>query len=272
MRMLVRSEWERLWAKKVTWLCFAMIPVMLLGAAKYFLTHNQEVAKTAVDYTYANSFPVLALSEMLMSICNLILLVLIVLVFAQEYHSGQIRMVLQRVYTYSQVLVAKTITILLVMLLFIGGYFICSYLIGYIFFEHESNIRLFYHQEKMDGIGVFFYSISYYGIAYITLIAMASILIMLAVMSKSVTSATLMGMGFIIFSVGYPALATIIGKSSVFLYINYSSLVKLQHEGIAISLGGYSWMSFWGSRILFMYIVLCNVVTLYGIGKRDNFV
>ncbi len=89
--MLVRSEWERLWAKKVTWLCFLMIPVMLLGAAKYHLKHNQEVERIAVDYTYANSFPVLALSEMLMSICNLVLLVLIVLVFAQEYHSGQIR-------------------------------------------------------------------------------------------------------------------------------------------------------------------------------------
>lgn len=94
--MLVRSEWERLWAKKVTWLCFAAIPVMLLGAAKYCLEHNQEVPETAVDYAYANSFPVLALSEMLMSICNLILLVMIVLVFAQEYHSGQMRMVLQR--------------------------------------------------------------------------------------------------------------------------------------------------------------------------------
>ncbi|MBO1580346.1 ABC transporter permease subunit [Bacillus sp. XF8] len=272
MMMLVRSEWERLWAKKVTWLCFAGIPVMLLGAAKYSLKHNQEVAKTAVDYTYANSFPVLALSEMLMSICNLILFVLIVLVFAQEYHSGQIRMVLQRVYTYSQVLVAKTITVLLVMLLFMVAYFICSYLIGYIFFEHESNILLFYHQEKMSGIGVFLYSISYYGIAYITLIAMASILIMLAVMSKSTTSATLLGMGFIIFSFGYPALASIIGESPVFLYVNYSSLIKLQHEGIAISLGGYSWMDFWGSGVLFVYIVFSNIVTLYGMGKRDNFV
>ena len=127
---------------------FLMIPVMLLGAAKYYLKHNQEVERIAVDYTYANSFPVLALSEMLMSICNLVLLVLIVLVFAQEYHSGQIRMVIQRSYTYSEVLIAKIITIVAVSLLFISVYFICSYCIGYIFFEHEPNILLFYHTEK----------------------------------------------------------------------------------------------------------------------------
>ncbi|PFK37787.1 ABC transporter permease [Bacillus cereus] len=272
MMRLVRSEWERLWAKKVTWCCFAGIPLMLLGAAKYYLEHNQEVAKTAVDYTYANTFPVLALSEMLMSICNLILLVLIVLVFAQEYHSGQIRMVLQRVYTYSQVLVAKTITVLFVMLLFICAYFICSYLIGYIFFDHESSVLLFYHKEKADEVDVFFYSVAYYGIAYITLVAMASIFIMFAVMSKSTTGATLLGVGFLIFSFGYPAFSSIMGESPAFLYINYSSLINLQYEGIAISLGGYSWMRSFGSLVLGVYIVFSNVVTFYGMGKRDNFV
>ncbi|MED0969945.1 ABC transporter permease subunit [Bacillus paramycoides] len=272
MMRLVRSEWERLWAKKVTWLCFLMIPVMLLGAAKYYLKHNQEVERIAVDYTYANSFPVLALSEMLMSICNLVLLVLIVLVFAQEYHSGQIRMIIQRSYTYSEVLIAKIITILAVSLLFIGAYFICSYCIGYIFFEHEPSILLFYHTEKMNALGIFLYCISYYGIAYLTLIAMASILIMLSAISKSTTSATLLGMGFIIFSFGYPAMALVIRKSPAFLYINYSSLIKLQHEGIAISLSGSSRMIFFGSVILLIYIVVCNTVTVYWIGKKDNFV
>ena len=37
MKKLFSSEWERMWSKKITWICFICIPFILLGTIKYYL-------------------------------------------------------------------------------------------------------------------------------------------------------------------------------------------------------------------------------------------
>lgn len=272
MKMLIRAEWERLWQKKVTWLCFIAIPIMLFASAKYFLKHNEVVPANYSDHTYANSFPFMGLSEQLIGTFNIILLVTIILMFSHEYHSGQMRMVLQRSYSYKQVLLAKTITILLVMMLFLAFYFICSYIIGFILFDYKTSVVLPLHINSSTGITIVKYNIIYYGIAYITLVAMTSVLVMLTVMGKSTTGATLLGMGFILFSVAYPNIIQIMGSSNLVGFMNYTSLVMLQHDGIATMLLGHPVVVSWCLGVMFFYIILCNFITFRVLSNRDNFI
>lgn len=272
MRLLIRAEWERLWAKKVTWLCFIAIPIMLFASAKVFLKHNEIVPADYPDHTYANSFPFMGLSEQLLGTFNMILLVTVVLMFSHEYHSGQMRMVLQRLYSYKQVLLAKMITTLLIMLLFLTFYFICSYIVGFIFFDYKNSIVLLLHTKPSTGIEIVIYNIMYYIIAYITLIAMTSVLVMLSVISKSTTGATILGMGFILFSAIYPTIIQLIGTPNLIGLINYTSLFMLQYNGIATMLLGHHFVIIWCLGSMFFYIIFCNFITFYVLSNRDNFI
>ncbi|MFJ8529429.1 ABC transporter permease [Bacillus sp. NPDC094106] len=273
MMMLVRSEWERLWEKKVTWICFAMIPIMLFASAKYYVRHNQVVAKAAVDYTYANTFPVMGLAEMLISACNLIVLVTMALMISHEYHSGQMRMVLQRAYTYRQILFGKMITMLMMMALFFLVYFICSYVIGYLCFDFNPNIFLFYYEQPTEsGMEVFFYTLKYYGMAYVMIACVISIFMMLTALSKSTTSAIAFGIGFIILSFGIPEVMQRFVPDSQVVFVRYSSVVNLQYQGIALSLIGKGNFIYLFLGVLSIYIAISNFITFYVLGKKDHFV
>ncbi|MGE7882938.1 ABC transporter permease subunit [Bacillus sp. NPDC094077] len=273
MMMLVRSEWERLWAKKVTWLCFLMIPVMLLGAAKYHIGHNQSIAKTAADYTYTNTFPYMGLVEMLISVVNLILLVTMTLMVSNEYYSGQMRMVLQRSYTYRQILFGKMIVLSIMMALFFLLYFICSYVIGYIYFDFNPNVFLFYYGKPTNsGIEVILYTLKYYGMAYITIICMLSVFMTITVLSKSTTSAIAFGIGFVLFSFVVPEIVQNFIADNKVLYVQYSSIIYLQARGIALSLAARGEMIYFFLLILIIYTVLANFITFFLLGKKDHFV
>ncbi|PEE40376.1 ABC transporter permease [Bacillus pseudomycoides] len=273
MMRLVRSEWERLWAKKVTWLCFAGIPVMLFASAKYYIGHNQAIAKTAVDYTYSNTFPVMGLAEMLISAFNLILLVTMALMISHEYHSGQMRMVLQRAHTYRQILLGKMITMFLMMALFFLVYFTCSYVIGYLCFNFNPNIFLFYYEQPTSsGMEVFLYTLKYYGVAYVMMVCVISIFMMLTVLSKSTTSAIAFGIGFIILSLGVPEIMQHFVPTRQVVFVRYSSIVNLQYEGIALSLIGKGNFIYLCLGVLSVYIAISNFITFYVVGKKDHFV
>ena len=85
MNKLIVSEWERLWKRKVIWLLFAAIPIMVYAAAKYCLHQNTTVTPDLPHYTVVGNFPVLGLSEMLMTAFNLVVLVIATMVVTDEY-------------------------------------------------------------------------------------------------------------------------------------------------------------------------------------------
>ncbi|EMA6342376.1 ABC transporter permease subunit [Bacillus cytotoxicus] len=273
MMRLVRSEWERLWAKKVTWLCFAMIPLMLFGAVKYSVAHNQSITKTAADYTYANTFPYMGLAEMIVSVFNLILLVTMALMISNEYYSGQMRMVLQRIYTYRQILFGKMVVMLIMMALFFLVYFICSYGIGYLCFEFNPNVFLFYYEQPTNsGTEIFLYTLKYYVIAYIMIVCVSSIFMAITVLSKSTTSAIALGMGFILLSLIVPEVVRNFVSDHQILYVQSSSVIYLQARGIALALtGNVEFISLY-SFVLTIYMVISNLITFFILGKKDHFV
>ncbi|MEK1829883.1 hypothetical protein AAAC51_14650 [Priestia megaterium] len=77
MKELLVAEWERLWKRKVAWLTFLLVPVVLLAAASYLQKENGALTVDLPQYTFAGNFPVLSLAEMLFTVFNAMFLVLL---------------------------------------------------------------------------------------------------------------------------------------------------------------------------------------------------
>ena len=146
MSKLIASEWERLWKRKVTWLMFAAIPVMVYAAAKYCLHQNNTVTPDLPQYSVMGNFPVLGLAEMLMTAFNLVVLVLAALVVTDEHRSGQLRMVLIRTHSFRQIILAKFFVVVRFIFLYLVAYFISCYGLGMRCFQTLKHIHNFFIQ------------------------------------------------------------------------------------------------------------------------------
>ncbi|MDA1668144.1 ABC transporter permease [Bacillus cereus] len=271
MISLFKSEWERMWAKRITWLFLLSLPAIVMASAKYYMKNNQVVPINSPEYTYANSFPIMGLSEQLMGTFNVILLVTIVMMFANEYHTGQMRMLLQRSYSYRQVIFVKVLNVFIFSFLILLVYFICSYVIGYVFFDHKSSIKLFFHSKVALNKDVFIYNIKYYILAYVSLLAVGSTFIMLCIISRSTTGAILMGMVFLFLSMAYPTILQLLIPATFAKYITFTSLIIIQFQGIPLMLSEQHLLVFWNLSVIIIYIIFCNGITFL-LAKKDNFI
>lgn len=272
MKKVIQSEWQRLWSQKVSWLCLLSIPFLLTLSAKISLAHNSEVPKHYSDFTYANNFPVISLSEHLIITLNMIVLLLVVLTFSHEYHSGQMRLILQRTFSFTQIVFAKWIAILLYLTTFLVVYFLCSYLFGFFQFEYKSSLTLMMHNNSSSHQFAFLYNLMYFLLALCTLTTMASVLITLSLLSKSTTGATALCVGFIFISFIYPYIIQLFEGSPFLWMMFYSSLVMMQYEGIAIILAGNAWLKFLLLSIILGYLLISNLITFCFLAKRDHFI
>lgn len=266
MKQLLMAEWERLWKRKVTWLIFFSIPIMLGAAAKYLSSQNNTVSPSAPEYTVTANFPILGLSELLMTAFNMIVLMFVAFVITDEYRSGQLRMGMIRIYTLKQIMTAKFIVIFMVMLLFFITYFSISYLIGYIFFPNPTTLNLFFHNDPATWMEGFVYNVKFYGIAFVTIIAMLSLLFFVAIISHSTTTTIGTGIGFILFSLAYPYVVGLFSpllSDDLRMKIMFSSLPMIQYQGITQMLAETpAWIG-WNTFVLCMYIGIFGGLSLF---------
>ncbi|MCV9884577.1 ABC transporter permease [Metabacillus halosaccharovorans] len=268
MKKLVYAEWQRMWIRKSTWLFLCMIPMLLVATSRYLSKHNKLISKDSPDYTYANSFPIMGLAEQLTFTFNIILLIICILGFAQEIHTGQLRLIIQRSYSYRDVILAKLINVLLFTLLFLSIYFVCSYVVGFSLFDDKDDILLFFHETPKSAGHVFLYNLAYYGLVYLSLVAMVSVYALFSIISKSTTSAIGLGMAFLLFSLAYPTIFNMSGTSSPFVL--FSSLPMIQYQGIAVMLASNS-VFYFNLFVLIAYIAISNAFILYFTNKKDFF-
>ncbi|WP_144510543.1 ABC transporter permease [Bacillus sp. FJAT-22090] len=270
MKKLIFVELERLFLKKSTWLFLVSIPLILVFSAKYYRENNHFVSESVPEFTTANSFPIMGLSEQLMLTFNVVALVVVVLLFAQEYHTGQLRLVLQKSYTYRSIVLAKVLTTAIFLFIFMSIYFLLSYVIGFIVFDYKEEILLFFHSKTTSGIGVIFYNIKYYILAYISLLTMTSVYIMLSSLSKSITGAIGLGMGFLIISLLYP---TVLQSFNMAIpYVMFSSITMIQHQGLVLMLAGNNHILIWNIAVLLLYSFISMFVSIVLSNKKDNFI
>lgn len=268
MKKLVYAEWQRMWIRKSTWLFIFAIPVILIASSQYLLNQNTKIPKDSPDYTYANSFPIMGLAEQLTFAFNIIVLIIVVIGFAQEIHTGQLRLIIQRSYSYREVILAKLINVSLFLLIFLSIYFIGSYIVGFSLFDYKREIHLFFHEDTKSGINVFLYNLAYYGLAFLSLTAAVSVYALFSIVSKSTTSAIGLGMAFLLFSIAYPTLFNMSGSSSAFIL--FSSLPMIQYQGIAVMLASNS-VLYYNLFVLITYIITANALIFFFTNKKDFF-
>lgn len=272
MKSLFKSEWQRLWNQKSSWVYFLFIPILLAFSAKLHLRRNAHLSPEHQDFTYASNFPVFSISEHLIITLNVIVLIIVVLHVAHEYHSGQMRLVLQRTATFKQIIFAKWLIIILFIALFLFTYFILSIIMGFILFDYQSQLTLLYQIEPSELGEVIVYSLLYYGLAFFTLITMASVMMTFALLSKSTTGAVVLCVGFILVSLMYPNIILLFINTPVAGMIIYSSLVLVQYEGIAFILAGTLEAKVLLLTVIFGYLVVSSVITSLLTRKGDHFI
>ncbi|MWV43211.1 ABC transporter permease subunit [Paenibacillus sp. HJL G12] len=237
MMALLHSEWERLWKRKIAWLFLIAIPCIIVATAKYYLGHNVGIPPGSPEITTAENFPVMAMIEQLIIVFNVVALILLTLSFTEEYRSGQLRMIMLRAYSSSQLFWAKWIAFALMMALFFIIYLLAAVLAGYLLFKSAPQQILFYYDHAVPNGDMILYTLRYYGMAYASIVGMASVFIGIGVISRSSTAAIGLGMGFLLCSLGFPL---VFEMSNRVLGLNlpgmlkYLSLSEIQFSGIAV--------------------------------------
>ncbi|MDH5163774.1 ABC transporter permease [Heyndrickxia oleronia] len=274
MKQLIISEWERLWKRKTTWLLFIAIPILVFAAAKYYQKQNLSFTKNDPQFAVAGNFPILGLSEMLMTAFNIIILLLAAFIITDEYRTGQLRMVMIRSYSFQKVFFAKFIVMVGVLTLYLIIYFIISYLIGSLMFSRPEAYSQFYHKDSFTLLEGFIYNLKFYGVAWLTLLAMSCVLIFIATISYSTTTALGAGVGFLLLSLVFQytlrLFQPILGNEMT-TKLYFSSILAIQTEGITAMLSENAQQFSWMYYILIGYILLFGLFLFFVTRKKDNF-
>lgn len=272
MKNIVRAEWQRLWNQKITWISLILIPFILIFAAKLHQNRNEHLAPNHPNYAYANNFLIFSMYEQMTIVLNIVVLLIVVLHVAYEYHSGQMRFILQRTITFPRLIFAKWLTISLFLALFLFVYFICSIIIGFIYFEYSPQLTLLHRTEPAEFTEVLIYSLSYYGLAFVTLVTMASVMMTLCLISKSTTGAIGLTVGFVLFSFIYPNIILLFFNHPFAGVFVYSSLVVVQFEGISLMLTGELEAKILLLTVILIYLVMSNFISNLLARKREHYI
>ncbi len=273
MIRLLQAEWKRLWKRKLLWGIVGGLPVAAFAAATYYEGANQGGSSAEPQYAVVGNFPVLAMAEMLLTLFNLILMALVATLWTEEIRSGQLRMVLLRVRTFSQLWWAKVGvllgTVALLMLIFLGF----SYLAGYWLLPHTDTYPLFFRAEPVGSWEGFGYNLQYYGLSFLTLVAFAGFLLLTASLCRTVTGTLGAGMAFLLLSFFYPELAGYFRpwfSEEQFFQLFYSSLPMIQWEGIVNLLADQPQRAGWLIGVLAGYTCLFGLPAYLWFSRQDQ--
>ncbi|MBE9913903.1 ABC transporter permease subunit [Paenibacillus donghaensis] len=280
MMALLHSEWERLWKRKIAWMFLIAIPLIILATAKYYTGHNLTVPSESPEYTTAENFPVMAMIEQLIVVFNVVALVLLTMSFTEEYRSGQLRLIMLRAYSSGQLFWAKWLAFALMMALFFLVYLLASLACGYIFFQSSSRQILFYYDHSIASGEMVLYTLRYYGVAYATIVGMASVFIGIGAAARSSTAAIGLGMGFLLCSLGYPLIFDMANRVlglELPAMLRYLSLTEIQFSGIAVMMSSTDVIKAmhpggWMACILALYMVVFTAAAHLIFTKSDRWI
>ncbi|MBE1555370.1 ABC transporter permease [Sporosarcina limicola] len=273
MSKLLASEWERLWKRKVTWLMFAAIPIMVYAAAKYCLHQNNNLSPDLPQFTVAGNFPVLGLAEMLMTAFNFVVLVIAAMIVTEEYRSGQLRMVLIRAHSFQQIIIAKYIVLAGFIFLYLVAYFISCYGMGYALFSNPETYPQFHYQDHVTLGEGFIYNLKFYGLAFLTLVAMSSVVFFIAIVSHTTTTTLGIGIGFLLISFLYPNIIQLFQQflnNEVVIKLFFTSIPMIQWEGLTLMLAKSSSLYGWMLLVLSCYILLFHLLIILVTRRKSD--
>jgi ABC-type transport system involved in multi-copper enzyme maturation permease subunit len=274
MKALILAESERLFKRKLTWVVLAMAPIGLFVAASYLQKQNGQISSSLPEYTVTGNFAVLGLAEMLFTAFNALLLVFITLMITEEYRTGQLRMVMIRARSMGELVVAKTIVLLGFLLLFYIVYFLSSYVIGFLLFDNPAQYPVFHHKELVSFKEGFFYNVMFYSWAYVTTVAVGAVLVFIAVISKTTTTAIGGGIGFLLLSFSCPYVLKVFSPwmdPIIFAKMFFMSVPMIQLEGITTMIAEKPQFILWNTGVLCFYILFFGTLTFLTLRKKETF-
>lgn len=272
MMRLLYAEWYRLSRRKLVWVMVLALPLAAFAAASYYEGANNSVSPDAPQYAVFGNFPVLAISEMIY-LFDALLIALVATIWTDEIRSGQLRLVLLRVSTFSRLWWAKTGVLLGTMLLFLLLYLGCSYLAGYLMLPHADSFSLFYRAAPVDFWEGLLYNLQYYGVAYLTLVSLAGFLILMGSVCRTVTGALGASMGFLFFSFLYPYVMGYFQPlfgDEMYIRIFFTSIPMIQWEGIVQLLADQPQWVGWMTGILVAYPLVFGILAYHSFSRQDQ--
>ncbi|MEO3946648.1 ABC transporter permease [Gorillibacterium sp. CAU 1737] len=275
MIRLLHSEWQRLWKHRIFLLMLAAVPVSAYAAAAYMKKANAGTDASLPQYAVAGNFSVLGFEEMLLTAFNLAVIVLAAYVITDEYRSGALRMVMQRAYTFGQLLAAKAIILFAAITTLCLVYLLTTLLVGAVMLPHSEAFPLFYREGTVDYMGGLLYALQFYGIALLSLAAMTAVLVFLAVISPTVTTAMGLGLGFLIVSLTAPMLLSYFApliETNLFFRLYFSSIPMIQWQGIVYLLAEPPRYAGWMYGVLATYLLVFSTAAYAVFTRRDRWV
>ncbi len=230
MKQLFLSEWQRMWNRKSTWLCFGAVPIMLVMFVKQYLKANLKLTSFDAKYVAFLNFPSTVLRTHLIMFFNIIVILLIIMSVTSEYRSGQLRMVMIRAVSFGDIIKAKFLVIVSVIFLLLTSHLVISSVLGYLFFPHEKVKFRTYNYPFTVSEGIL-YNLKYYIIAFITLVAVVAVIMVICINCKTTTGAVGGSLTFILASATYPTMCYLF-LNKINETIDFSSLISIQDHGI----------------------------------------
>ncbi|WP_263705606.1 ABC transporter permease [Shouchella tritolerans] len=272
MRQLIISEFERLWSRWSIRLLVLTLPVLVIATGVYFRNHNRNISIDAVDYATAINFPILSISEHLFITFNILLIFICAYVLTEEYQQKQIKLILLRAYSMSQIFLSKFIVMATSLFICFFLYYLASFTVGQMMFETPERSILFGSEAVVTNGEMVLYAFNYYGIAFLTSLAALSLFCFIAIAMPSVNALLGSGICILFFSIVGPQLleqSTAFAEGSNVSYVVYASITKIQYTGISLLLSGGA-LSGWLIAVILFYL-LVFLVGAYLIFTRRNY-
>ncbi|MGO5064887.1 MULTISPECIES: ABC transporter permease subunit [unclassified Clostridium] len=278
---LFKSEFERLWKNKLTLFCFILIPLAIIGSSKYYLGNNLKLPITSAEYTSFGNYPFMMFQEMLITLFNFIAILFVCISITEEYRKGSIRLIMIRGYSFKEIYFAKIASIIATMFIFFVAYFILSTAIGYFIAPKLYRVKLFHHSSTVSNLKAIFYSLKYYALGFLTVLAILSVFALFSVTFKSSTGTIA---ACICFLVGSFTFSEVIKQCGVMLSKNphnsinlikimeklyLSTIPHIQYIGICLVLAEKPILNYWILGVLVAYIIIFTFITCTIFSKRD---
>ncbi|WP_172256164.1 ABC transporter permease [Saccharibacillus deserti] len=271
---LLQAEWRRLWKRRTVRLMALAAPLMALVSAKYLLSQNGMLHPGLPEYATAGSMPVLALAEMLVTAFSGMMLVLAGLTVTEEYRSGQLRMGMLRAASLTRIMSAKWLVCLAFMWIQLAAYFVCSAVVGRIWFPNPDTYPLFYEAGQAAYAEGLLYDLGYYALAALVLAALLAVFFWIAAIGRSSTVTLGLGIGFLLLSYLLPTVLTYfrpLFETQEYVRLYFLSLLMVEWEGLAAMLANLHGLRLWNLGVIGGYGLLFGAMTMWVWKRRDSF-
>lgn len=115
---LFKSEFERIWKRKLTWICFILIPLAIAGASKYYLNNNYKHTIQSPEFVSFGNYSFMVFQEVLITLFNIFTILFVCSSITEEYRNGEIRLVMIRGYSFKEIFFAKIASIITTLFIF----------------------------------------------------------------------------------------------------------------------------------------------------------